>query len=260
MKNDPVGDIQKEYEVNFESKFVRGLPILARMDGRAFHSFTKGLTRPYDERLSNLMQLVTKYLVEEFNAKIGYTQSDEISLMWNYKGEEEPLFGGRVQKLCSTLSASTTLYFNKLLFCNLPEKQLCNPTFDARVWNIPSPAETVNYFIWRERDAMRNSISMAAQSFFSHNELQGKSSSQMQEMLWAKHNINWNDYPSFFKRGVYFKRIYTNKPFTADEIDKLPLMHDARKNPDLLIERSYVERAETSFSCNFDERNNLIWS
>jgi len=114
-----------------------------------------------------------------------------------------------------------------------------DPTFDARVWSVPNRTEGANVFVWREWDATKNSISMAAQEYYSHRELHGKHGGEMQELLFQK-GINWNDYPAFFKRGTYVQRRKTVRPFTTTELDLLPPKHEARANPGLLVERSDV--------------------
>jgi tRNA(His) guanylyltransferase len=222
-----------------QARLMPGLPALARLDGRAFHTLTKGLERPFDIRLSNLMVDLTKKLVDETNAIIGYTQSDEITLLWYPKATSEMMFDGKTYKMKSIFAAIASVFFSKEFNKRAIKPGDTDAYFDCRVWNVPNKAEAVNTFVWREMDATRNSISMAAQSVFSHNELHGQGSSDMQEMLHSK-GINWNDYPDFFKRGTYVRRVVTSKPFTAEEIELLPPKHNARKNPELIIERSVV--------------------
>lgn len=239
-----LGDRMKGYEDVAESKLLPGLPIIARIDGRAFHSFTKGLRRPYDPMLTQLMTETTINLVKETNALMGYTQSDEISLLFyakDFKGEI--FFNGRRDKMVSNLASIATYYFN--LRCSQMhwDKAGVPAFFDCRVFNTPSKMESYNYFLWRERDATKNSISMAAQSVFSPKELHGKNSSDKQEMLFQK-GINWNDYPSSFKRGTYVQRVHQEIPFSTSEIACLPANHEARKNPDLKVRRSCVKVVE----------------
>ncbi len=113
------------------------------------------------------------------------------------------------------------------------------PTFDARVWNVPNRMEATNNFLWREWDATKNSVSMAASALYSPKQMLGKHSGQLQAMLLEK-DVNWNDYPASFKRGTYVQRQVTSASFTADEIQHLPERHAARTNPDLKVERSIV--------------------
>lgn len=236
-------DRMKIYEMAEAGRHLLPLiPVMARLDGRSFSNFTAGLARPYDERLSKLMVATTKFLVEETNANCGYTQSDEITLTWlstDYKSQI--FFNGRIQKLCSALSALASVFFNSKIKEYLPEKTGCMPIFDCRVWNVPNPIEGSNAFLWREQDATKNSISMAARHYYSHKQLMNKSGPEMQEMLFQA-GINWNDYPSFFKRGTYIQRKNILKKFEAEEIEKLPKNHEARQNKDLMIKRSvYTE-------------------
>lgn len=240
MTKDNLGDRMKWYEGQYKTDLMPLIPICARMDGRAFHTFTKGLKKPFDTDFSSLMIATMKYLVETTNALIGYTQSDEISLIWYAEDyDNEIFFGGDHSKMVSILAAKTTNFFNKKMDKYLPDK--CNewPEFDARVWNVPTQYEATNYLIWREMDATRNSITMAAQSQYSHKELHKKSSSEKQEMLFKK-GINWNDYPSSFKRGTYMQRVSLSRPYTATEIDKLPEKHKARTDKNLQVVRKEV--------------------
>lgn len=234
-----LGDRMKLYEqVESGRRLLPLLPVLARIDGRCFSSFTRGLARPYDERLSRLMVETCRFLVDETNAAVGYVQSDEISLAWHSKRIDSAIFfDGRVLKMTSQLAALATAFFNRHLSTFLPEKANTLPTFDARVWNVPNLEEAANCFLWREQDATRNSISMAAQAHFSHGQLQGKHTGDMQEMLWSV-GVNWNDYPSFFKRGVFVQRRTVLRAFTTREIEQLPPRHEARSNPDLQVART----------------------
>src|SRR5262245_26019871 len=218
------------------------VPACARIDGRNFHGFCRGLQRPYDERLCRLMVQTCRHLVEETGARVGYTQSDEISLVW-YSDEwkSQIYFDGRTHRMVSQLAAVASVYFNSLLPEILPEKVRLLPTFDARVWVVPNLTEASNYLLWREQDATKNSIAMAAQARFSHKQLVGKHGGEMQEMLFREHGINWNDYPAHFKRGVFVRRKTTLRPWTAQEIEQLPPRHEARTNPDLQVERTSVE-------------------
>jgi tRNA(His) 5'-end guanylyltransferase len=238
--NDSLGDRMKAYEMaEAGRKLLPLIPAVARIDGRSFSSFTRGLARPYDQRLADLMMETVKYLVQETNANCGYTQSDEISLVWySPTTETEILFNGRVQKMESVLAGMTSSYF--LYHCPkfLPAEYAAKlPHFDARVWNVPTKEEAANCFLWREWDATKNSISMAAQHYYSHNELMGKNGSDKQEMLFQK-GVNWNNYPDFFKRGSYIQRRKTLRKFDASELEALPPKHEARKNPDLVVERT----------------------
>lgn len=214
------------------------LPTFARVDGRAFHSFTRGMNRPYDDRMATSMGLTLLFLMKETNALFGHTQSDEITLMWYSSDTKSQIwFDGRHSKMVSQIAALATVEFYRLTVENMPDRARLCPTFDARVWQVPTLAEAANVFLWREQDATRNSLTMAAQTMYSDKELHGKDSSDKQEMLFQK-GINWNDYPAFFKRGIYARRKKIVRPFTTDEILLLPEKHEARTNPELTVERS----------------------
>lgn len=237
MITDPLGDRMKVYEMAEAGRtFLPRLPILVRLDGRAFHTFTRGMERPFDAAFMYLMASTTKALVGEFHALIGYTQSDEITLLLNTAGE--PLFGGRPQKLTSVLAGYASAVFNRLMML---DSRLANkeriPCFDARAWVVPSLDEAANVFLWREHDAKRNSVQMLAQAHFSHKELQGKDTKELMVMMEAK-GIVWGNLSSPCKRGTYVRQETYQRKFTADELEELPEKHEARSNPDLLVTRS----------------------
>lgn len=241
-----LSDRMKLYEnIIAGQMLIPNLPTLIRLDGKAFHSWTRGLNRPYDDGLQTLFDEVTKCLVEASNAVIGYAQSDEITLvLWNYrKPDSQIMFDGRVSKLTSVLASMATARFNSLVPQYIPEKKDRLAYFDARVWNVPDENEAVNCLIWRELDATRNSIQMAAQPLYSQKQLHQKNTSEVQEMLWQK-GVNWNDYPARFKRGGYFQRQLIERRFTPDELAQLPPMHDAHKNPNLMIQRHVIRQIE----------------
>lgn len=236
-----LGDRMKFYEKSYSKNLLPCIPVISRLDGKNFHSFCKGLKRPYDKRLSDLMIDTTKFLVEQTNARCGYTQSDEITLVWLAESfDSEIFFAGKFQKMISVLSAMTSVYFNRKLPDFLPEKIQKYPIFDCRVFQVPTEHEATNCFMWREQDATRNSVMMAAQSEFSHKECQNKNRHELMDMLMLQKNINWNNYPDFFKRGTYVRRKVLEKSYNIEELENLPDKHEARKNPDLKIFRSIV--------------------
>lgn len=237
MKDD-LGDRMKMYEgVEAQRKLMPLLPVLARIDGRAFHSFTRGMERPFDEVFTRCMIDTTLALVRETGACMGYTQSDEITLAWHSPTLQSQIwFDGRVCKMTSQLAAQATLFFYRLVLERMPQYADRMPSFDARVWNVPNRTEGANAFLWREWDASKNSISMAASTFYSHKALMGKNSSEKLDMLMEK-GVNWNLYPSEFKRGTYVQRKKVVSAFSADEIEALPPKHQARSQPDLRVER-----------------------
>lgn len=228
-KKDSLGDRMKEnYENRAKTYLIRRMPVIIRLDGKAFHTFTKGLKRPYDIIFHNTMNATVKYLCENIQGcKLGYTQSDEITLLLTDYDTltTDAWFDYNVQKICSVSASMATMAFNKFFgyeyedySVSHPEEwtrtigeeksyamilydKLNNAMFDARCFNIPKE-EVVNCFIWRQQDATRNAIQMLGQCNFSHNELQGKSCDEIQDMLITQRNIDFNDMPTEFKRGV----------------------------------------------------------
>lgn len=214
---DELGDRMKNYEMRSKSYLPTRTYAIIRLDGKAFHTYTKGLERPFDEEFASDMNETTKFLCENIQgARMGYVQSDEISILITDfdKITSQPWFDYQVQKMASIASSMATAKFNhlrmlrklgvrdvsmdELIFNNLPNMKLA--FFDARVFSISDPFEVHNYFVWRQKDCTRNSISMAAQSIYSHKQLEGVSSNDKQEMMHQK-DVNWNDYPVRFKRG-----------------------------------------------------------
>lgn len=136
------------------------------------------------------------------------------------------------------LASLCTLKFNTLLKNYLSEEyQNKMPLFDCRVFYVPSLMEAYNVFLWREQDATRNSIQMAGQAQFSHNELQNKNCDEIQEMLFQQKGINWNNYEDWAKRGTFVRVKRECRKFTQKEMEVLPPHHQARSNPDLMVER-----------------------
>lgn len=242
MTTDALGDRMKSLELQETGRrFLPGLPIYARIDGRGFSKFTKGMNRPYDEDMSNAMVDTTKALVDATHATIGYVQSDEISLVWIPTEHGHNWFDGKTMKMASVLAGLATAAFIKALvdhfdrWDSLLDKL---PHFDARVINMPSDTEAANMLLWRNLDATKNAISMAAHHYFGHKELQNKTGAEKQEMLFQHKHINFNDYPYFFKRGTWVKRIATERTLTIDELARIPVKH--RPDPDSLLVRTEI--------------------
>jgi tRNA(His) 5'-end guanylyltransferase len=237
--SDSLAERMKAYELAESGRRLMPLlPAIARLDGRAFHTFVRGLAKPFDQRLSELMIDTATFLLRETNANVVYTQSDEITLVWIVdEYDSQIFFDCRVQKMTSMLASLCSAYFNRRLPSYLPSEFAERmPVFDCRVWNVPTLEEAANTLLWRELDATKNSISMAARAHYDHAETHGKTSSELQELLWQK-GVNWNDYPAFFKRGTFLQRRKVSRPFTATELQALPAKHAARSNPSLTVER-----------------------
>lgn len=232
--NDELGKRMKEnYEKRARTYLTRRTPVAIRIDGKAFHTFTRGFEKPFDEILITAMQNTMKYLCENIQGAIfGYCQSDEITIiLQDYETfTTDAWFDYQVQKICSVAASMATMAFNKIFaetigsyrsfdYCSSIFPQTVDPEsakekyyqtlraaankgamFDARCFNIPKE-EVCNLIYWRQIDATRNSIQMVGQAYFSHAELQGKSCNDIQDMLMTQKGINWNNYPTYLKRG-----------------------------------------------------------
>ena len=282
MRYDELGTRIKELEaITTKIKLMPQLPLYARIDGRSFHTFCRGLKKPFCYELVETMQEVTKFLVAETHAQLGYVQSDEISLCW--LDPSKAPFDGKLFKLQSVLASLATSKFVNYLnirFINqilpgladmysvldkvnetisnikinedriqeylksnqwylLYEKcQKIIPSFDCRVFQLPNEIELANTFVWREIDAVRNSVSMLAQANFSHKELQGKDRKAMITMLEEK-GIRWNELEDDLKRGAYFKRKLVQRKIDPITWAKIP---DKVKPDNRIVTRSEVSQ------------------
>jgi tRNA(His) 5'-end guanylyltransferase len=215
MDKTSLGDRMKGYEAVSKSKLLRRTPTIIRLDGKAFHTWTKQLRsidesldiEPYSIIMHRLMRKTTKYLMDNIqNAVFAYSQSDEISILMNdwKRLTTDSWFNSDIQKIASVSASMATCAFNNEVV-SVNNNALCNTgltsaLFDSRVFNVPKE-EVTNYFVWRQQDATRNSINMLGQFYFSHKKLQGKNVSQVQDMLMEKYQINWNDCDIWKKRG-----------------------------------------------------------
>ena len=257
---DDLGVRMKEfYEQIPKTKLMRRTPVAIRIDGKAFHTFTRGFQKPFDTVLMKSMQETMQYLCKNIQGCVfGYTQSDEITLILvDYKElNTSAWFDYEVQKLCSISASMATMAFNKFFYnmvmeetaggeftegiagihLNAAEK---GAMFDARCFNIPKE-EVTNLVYWRQLDATRNSIQMVGQANFSHKELQNKTCNDIQDMLMLQKGINWNNFPVDCKRGVACIKVNTesNDALRCEwKIDKnMPMLKgDDRNYLDKLI-------------------------
>ena len=261
MKFDTLGDWCKWLERNFSPDvMIPTLPVIIRLDGNNFHNWTKGLNRPFDEGLVNLMQETTKFLVKETNALVGYVQSDEISLILYSSDKKSSIYNdGKKQKILSKLTGKCVSHFNEMRPRYLPgHEKIAN--FDCRIYQTPTLKDAVNQILWREIDASKNSVQMLGHFHFSHNELNNLNTDQIQDKLFREKGVNWNDLEPKFKRGTYVMRKKLLVPFSKDEIDKLPLKHEARINPDLVIERSVVEVVDVPIFSKIENKVGVIFN
>lgn len=275
---DSLGDRMKEnYEGRFKFKLMRRTPVIIRIDGRAFHTWTRGFNKPFDKVLSNAMDKTMKQLCENIQGCVfGYTQSDEVTLVLNdYKKlESSAWFDNEVQKICSVAASMATMYFNRNFsdevqsfyswvyfndydinekfpkenrymvsdskkavdLIGVYQKKVFTALFDARCFNIPE-SEVTNCIIWRQQDCSRNSIEMVGRTYFSDKELFKKNCSNIQDMLMEKHNVNWNDFPTRYKRGCACYKM--NRLENEAERGKWVVDYDM---PIITQDREYVEK------------------
>ena len=233
-----LGDRMKFYEKTLiPAVFSPHLPVIVRIDGCAFHTWTKGLRRPADNRLADALKWTTERLMRRCRALVGYTQSDEISLLlYTDSADSQLYFDGKRDKILTTLASSTTYEFYRYIDGVLPDKRRTDLAFDCKAFHVPTVTEAVNYFLWREQDAVKNSISMAASMYYTDSELHNKTSNERQEMLFAK-GVNWALYSEHFKNGTLIGKRLVSRPFTTEEINNLPPLHNARKNSSLVVQR-----------------------
>lgn len=275
-KKDNLGDRMKRYEALTTSiMLMENLPVYARIDGRAFHTFCRGLNKPFDLEFVDVMQYTCKRLVSKTNAILGYVQSDEISLAW--LNPSKAPFDGRLFKLQSVLAAMATSIFtqtiysgveyekSKAKYIKLAERcQKQDACFDCRVFQLPNEEELANCFLWRENDAYRNSVSMLAQAYFSYKELQGKSSAEMQEMYYQKTGKNYNDLESHLKRGTYFQRKLFEEELNEETLAKIP---EGKRPADNKVIRSKVveldlpimRKVENKVGVYFYNEKPILW-
>lgn len=223
MSKDALSVRQKEfYEKRTRTYLPRRTYTIIRIDGKAFHTYTKSLNKPFDEDLIEAMDSTAIYLCKNIQgAKLAYVQSDEITIvMTDFDTlQTDAWFDGEVQKIVSVSASMATREFNRVriiqqLANGIDIKYILNgklAEFDSRVFTIPFKEEVLNNIIWRQRDCVRNSISSVAQSLFSHTLLTGKNQSDMQEMCFEK-GVNWNDFPEKQKRGRVIIKKQINYP------------------------------------------------
>lgn len=242
MIKDELGDRMKSHEmVETARRLDFSLPIYARIDGRGFSKFTKGMDRPYDQRMTDAMVEVTRYLVEKTHATIGYVQSDEISLLWQTPNEEsEGFFSGKVQKMVSVLASMAAA---KMAVEVRDWEPFCDrlPHFDARVIDLPTKTEAANMMLWRANDAKKNATSMACRAYFSAREMHNKNQEDMIKMM-AEKGVDFFDFPHQFRHGTYLRRVSEYRTLTEEERLRIPENH--RPDANTMFVRSAVKEIE----------------
>ncbi len=247
---DELGDRMKGYERSTEVRLNPAMPIIARIDGRAFSSFTRGCEKPFDVRVSSAMRAATAHLVEETHPKIAYVQSDEITLIWQNTEGGSVLFDGRVLKLCSVLASIAAVRFDRAF----GGESL--PSFDCRVWQVPSQEEAANTLLWRAMDARKNSVSSACRAHYSAKAMFCKSQTEMREMLTAAGVDFDTAYASEDRHGVYFRRVTGPREIDDEAWSRIPERHRPESR---IVLRSWVEAIPMPFFGDVKNRATVIF-
>lgn len=239
LDSDGLGDKHKALEqISAGQRLIPHVPVIARIDGRAFHTLLRNADKPFDEDVVEAMQTTAKTLLDHFGASIAYTQSDEITLVW----DPLDMFDGKIQKIVSTSASMAGVVFYKKMKDVMFSESGANfdggaiPAFDCRVWQVPDLETAAENILWREMDATKNSISMLASAHFHHNKLIGISTKERLVMLEAK-GIIWGELPSHLKRGSYFRKVKRSKLLSEEELSKIPEEY----RPIDAVQRSIIE-------------------
>lgn len=235
MIKDSLGDRMKRYEGASRSTLTPRMPIIVRVDGRSFHTFTKHCERPFDIDIANAMLAAAVGLMQDTHAELAYVQSDEISLLLHgYKRfSSKPYFDNEVQKIASVTAsvASSSV--------SLTTRRPCS--FDARVFAVPE-SDVCNYFVWRQKDAIRNSVQMVAQSLFSQKELDQRNCDKLKEMCRSK-GVNWDNMHTWKKRGACVFRYQDEVPDERKEGLRIRRgISTDQEIPVFSEDRQYIER------------------
>jgi tRNA(His) 5'-end guanylyltransferase len=244
MKKDKLGEPFKKAESQFDVQLVNGSPVIIRVDGRAFHTYTRKFEKPFDLNLHEAMVDTAAALCKEMqNARFAYTQSDEISiLLWEKTPESQPWFGNRVMKMASVSASVATNVFNRSIRRLAYEEDIPlpdNALFDSRVFNL-IPEQVQGYFSWRQQDAVRNSVSMLAQAHFSSKKLHGKNRRDMLDMLKSK-GVDWSILPDWQRKGSLVTKVWTEKQGPNGEIVHRSSWVEADHTPWFQYEDSFFE-------------------
>jgi len=233
--HDEFGERMKRYEQASRLILPPRTYTIIRVDGRAFHTYLRHAIKPFDREVIVAMDRTAKEMCDQISGvRFAYTQSDEISiLLTDLEQQTQPWFGGVVQKMASVAASIATAVFNDVYAVEHAPAGKPFATFDGRVYTISSRIEVANYFLWRQKDAIRNAVSMAAQAHFSHHTLQGVSSSAMQEMLWHEKNINFRtQYSDRERRGGVVTREEAPERRVSFEWQRLHIGQNAEPGPD----------------------------
>lgn len=227
MKSDPLGDKVKALEdVANDRCFAPNAYLLARVDGRAFHTFTKGMAKPADLWLLDSMIHAAVDTAADFKSRLAYVQSDEATFCWHYDTPTQGAlpFNGRVQKLCSLIAGVFSAAFIDALVTRDPQRYLALgrvPAFDCRIWEVPGSQEQLEAFAWREKDAVKNAVSTAACTVATPSELAGLKHRERLALLEAR-GFEWESLPLTYRAGAYIRRQSRMAEIDAETLERIP--------------------------------------
>jgi tRNA(His) 5'-end guanylyltransferase len=235
-----LGDRMKSYEAGTSTVLIQGCPKIIRLDGKAFHTFLKGASKPFDMLPMAAMAHACMAVMKEIggSARIAYLQSDEVTIVLNdsISRDFSPWYANTVQKIVSVSASIFTAYFNRHY---INERALAH--FDARLFMVPTEDEVINNLIWRQQDASRNSKQAYARSMFSQKQIHGLNGSQLQDKMHAEKQFNWNDAPTWTKRGICISR-----PIKPHDDGSNPLVVDW-EIPVFTADRLYIQSRYTPY-------------
>lgn len=250
-------DRMKEYEAVTRTSLTRRVPVIVRVDGKAFKTFTKGFEKPFDKAFRDTMVDTMKFMCENIQGCVfGYTQSDEITLvLTDYETiKTEAWFDYDVRKMVSISASMATMQFNKMFAKNIPyvaspytdkkDGWVKQAIFDSRVFSLPKD-EVANCLIWRQLDAIRNSIETTGQTYFSHKQLYKLNQEEIKELLLKDAKVNWEDYNTDYKYGVSCYKVETEIKHVREDSGEEPIKTMTRK-------KWYVDHETPQFKDNRD--------
>lgn len=257
---DALGDRMKALEgVETARRLDPRLPIYARIDGRGFSKFTRGMRKPFDERMAAAMLHATRTLVERTHARAAYTQSDEISLVWETPEDGDAFFGGKPHKLNSVIAGLATAAFNAAILASSDAGFRAFaarlPHFDCRAFNLPSRDDVADAFLWRFMDARRNAVSMAARDRFPQRDLQGVAAREVLGMLEGE-GVAFAALPAAFRQGTFLVRERRERVLTAEDNLDVPERH--RPRPGTVVIREEVRERNVDLSAIQDRIGFLL--
>lgn len=245
MKKDDFGNRMKDLEKVYTSARIEPPDVLCvRLDGKGFSKFTRGFKKPFDDSLSETMIKTTERLVKETHASIGYSQSDEITLIYepNETGHEY-IFGGKTSKINSVFASMAAANFNDLIKQYSDVDKLAY--FDCRAFAVPSMVEASNVLLWRVQDARKNSVSSLFRWTAGHKAMKNLNQADMKSYLLEYKQTDWNDLPKKYKYGTHVKPVTTESYLSQEELAKIPVNKRVPEN--ILVTRTKIERVDIGY-------------